>query len=127
MNECYVEMMLDDTAIMVLDSAAKQALLPTADYISGDAIQNQYPPFDYGTLQNSRYIHSDNNNNAIIEHNTPYAYKMYKGTHFKFQTVNNRNARAEWYKEYEEQGRHYLKVERFYAGQVKRFSERYVE
>lgn len=127
MNECYVEMMLDDVAIEVLESAAQQALLPTADYIAGDAIQRQYPPFDYGTLQNSRYVHMDNNNNAIIEHTTPYAFKMYTGDNYNFQTVNNRNARARWYKEYEEQGQHYDNVEKFYANRVKRLSERYVE
>ena len=127
MNECYVDMVIDDEAIKVLEDAVLKALPQVADFVVGDVVQNQYIPFNNGTLQNSRYVYIDNHKNAIITHNTPYARRMYEGDNYNFQTTNNRNARARWYKEYEEQGQHFEKIESFFASRVKANSERYVE
>lgn len=127
MSDNYIEMIIDENAVNHLEEAIIKSLKQTADFIVGDTIQNQYIPFDYGTLQNSRYIYVDYHDNAIIEHNTPYAERVYYGDDMNFQTVNNRNARSRWYKEYEEQGQHYDRVERFFANRIKLNSERYVE
>jgi hypothetical protein len=129
-NGKWITVNIDDEAIMMIDNAAVEALKPTMDFIIGDVIQNQYIPFDYGTLQNSRYIYTDtksNNCNVIVEHNTPYANRIYRGDRFNFQTVNNRNARSRWYKEYQENGQEFERVINFYKNKVKQFSERYVE
>lgn len=126
----WITVNVDDEAIMMIDNAAIDALVPTMDFIVGDVIQNQYIPFNNGTLQNSRHIYSNaksNSRDVIVEHNTPYARRMYRGDKYNFQTTNNRNARARWYKEYQEQGQEYEKVINFYKNKVKQFSERYVE
>lgn len=128
MNECYVDMVIDDEAIKVLEDAVLKSLPQVADFIVGDTIQNQYIPYNNGILQNSRYIRYDEQSkSAYIRHNVPYDIYVYNGDHMNFQKGNNHNARSRWYKEYEEQGQHFEKVERFFASRIKANSERYVE
>jgi len=56
---------------------------------------NLYAPMDTGNLINSS-LRSSNFNTGKAVWNTPYARRLYYGTHFKFSKDKNPRAQAKW-------------------------------
>lgn len=122
------KMDFDVNAVMEIDDACERVLVQVADAIRGDAIQKQVIPFDVGTLQRAGEVYYQQGDAAAyIEHDTPYARRIYFGDNFNFQTVNNANAQARWYKDYESGGNEQDFVLNAYSELVKREAARYIE
>lgn len=126
-NDVYYEMIVDEAAVHFIDEEIEKALLKTADFIRGDAVQRQVIPFDYGFLQRNTLVYKDLDGNASIEHLVPYAHRMYYGDNFNFQTVNNAHAQSRWYKDYDKNGTLQNKVEDFFANEIRNRTARYTQ
>lgn len=102
-EDCYVEVTLNNEKVKTTERAISKSVLQTADVIRSNVVQSRVIPFDAGTLQNSTHIGQISDIEAYIEQSTPYARKMYYGDDYDFQTVNNENARSRWYSDFEDE------------------------
>ena len=121
-----IDVDLNNVALDEITSVIQRALHQTGDFIAGDVIQKQVIPFNNGTLQNNRTIYSDKEN-VYIEHNTPYAQRVYYGDRFKFQTINNQNAQSRFYRFYENGGEDYDRVQNFFENRIKIEGRKWIE
>jgi hypothetical protein len=121
-----IEVDLNNIALDEITSVIQRALHQTGDFIVGDAIQKQVIPFNNGTLQNNRVIYSDANN-VYIQHNTPYARRIYYGDKFNFQTTNNKNAQSRFYRFYENNGEDYDRVQAFFIDRIRIEGRKWIE
>ena len=86
--------------IKAITQEALTSLEQTAEATRTELISKQYIPFDSGTLQNeSTFVDSTDikNGKISIVSSTPYARRLYFHPEYDFQTVNNPNARGEWF------------------------------
>lgn len=102
-----VEIELDMAALAKVSEAASVAALETMEAVKTDLISSQTVPFDYGTMQGT--LHTDQFEDGGTVHTTlqtdgPQARRLYFHPEYHFQTVNNPNAGAGWYKPYTEGG-----------------------
>lgn len=102
-DNSFVEITLNKKKIETTERALSKSILQTADVIRGEVVQSKVIPFDTGTLQNSIHIGRESEIEAYIEQNTPYARRQYYNDGANFQTVNNSNAKARWYSDWEDQ------------------------
>jgi hypothetical protein len=94
---------IKNSVLKSLDKSAVMALEQTAEAVKTDVIQAQVIPFDSGALQNeSTFIDTSKSSQgkASIIADTPYARKIYFHPEFNFQTINNPNARGEWFEDW---------------------------
>lgn len=73
--------------------AVQQSIYVVSDQVLKDS--NLYIPLDTGALRDSSLIYSDLRN-GLIRWSTPYARRLYYGTHFKFSRDKNPRAQALW-------------------------------
>jgi hypothetical protein len=86
-----------------LTAEAVTALEETAEAVKTDVIKAQVIPFDSGALQNdSTFVDTSESKKGIarLVSDTPYARRVYFHPEFKFQKVNNKNAKGEWYNDW---------------------------
>ena len=83
-----------------LNQNAIRALEKAADATLTDILQAQVIPFDDGTMQNDQtfvdYTNSSIGDVSIVT-SAPQATRLYFHPEYDFQTVNNPNAKGEWF------------------------------
>lgn len=117
-----VEIELDLAALGKISAAAKSAALDTMEAVKTDLISSQTVPFDYGTMQGT--LHTDQFEDVgtvhtILQTDGPQARRLYFHPEYNFQTVNNPNAGAGWYKPYTEGGAKEAFVHDAFASRMK--------
>lgn len=90
---------LDMKALAALEDAAFAALHKTADALLAEVKSERVMPFDQGTMQNDdTFVEPDRENGVVrIVTNSVYAHRLYIHPEYNFQTVNNANARGQWF------------------------------
>ena len=91
---------MDKTAIAKLVKSQQQALEQTGAEILTRTINDAVIPFNIGTMQNEQtFVDNSQSKQGLIGivTDTPYAMRMYMHPEYNFQTVNNANARGEWW------------------------------
>lgn len=86
-----------------IEKSAIISLEQTAEATRTELINKGYMPFDNGTLQNeATFVDTTDINNGKVSlvSATPYARRLYFHPEYDFQTVNNSNARGEWFEEF---------------------------
>lgn len=86
-----------------IEKSAIISLEQTAEATRTELINKGYMPFDNGTLQNeATFVDATDINNGKVSlvSATPYARRLYFHPEYDFQTVNNSNARGEWFEEF---------------------------
>lgn len=73
--------------------ATKGAIYPVSSQVLKDS--NFYIPLDTGNMRDSSIRSSDLEKGKIVW-DTPYARRMYYGTHFRFSKYKNPRAQALW-------------------------------
>lgn len=89
--------------IKKINETAKISLEQTAEALKTEVISAQVIPFDSGTLQNeSTFLDKRESKNGKVSlvSSTPYARRLYFHPEFNFQTVNNKNAKSEWFEDW---------------------------
>ena len=80
-----------------------KAAIKTADKMRTEIIKDQVIPFAEGTLQN---IYTDvdiseaKKGRVTIDHDGPYAQRLYYNPQYDFGKAFNANAKGEWWSEY---------------------------
>lgn len=90
-------------AIAKLTSAAKVAMVLTAQQLRTTVVQAQVMPFAQGTLQGEATFIDDSESargHVYIVSSTPYARRLYYHPEFHFSTETNAKARGRWYTEW---------------------------
>ena len=93
--------------IRQLTQAAVTALEMTAEALHTEVVQAQVMPFDTGNLQGESFFadYSDSSKGKVqLVTSTPYARRLYFHPEYNFQTVENPNAKAHWYEDWEPGG-----------------------
>lgn len=94
--------------IAKLTSAAKVALILTAEQLMTAVVQAQVMPFAQGTLQGEATFVDDSekaSGHVYIVSSTPYARRLYYHPEYHFSTEENPNAKGKWYTEWTPGGR----------------------
>jgi len=80
-----------------------KAAIKTADKMRTEIIKDRVIPFREGTLQNiytDVYTADAKLGRVSIEHDGPYAQRLYYNPQFNFGKAFNPNAKGEWWAEY---------------------------
>lgn len=80
-----------------------KAAIKTADKMRTEIIKDRVIPFREGTLQNiytDVYTADARLGRVSIEHDGPYAQRLYYNPQFNFGKAFNPNAKGEWWEEY---------------------------
>lgn len=95
-----MEIQLDQGTLARMGAAVEAAVLAAAEALRTDVVSAQVMPFDNGDLQNNQTsAHLEERGErtvARLETDAPQARRLYFHPEYKFQTVNNPNARGEW-------------------------------
>lgn len=102
-----VEIELDMAALGKISEAARAAARETMEAVKTDILASQTMPFDTGTMQGS--LHTDqfadgDAAHTVLQTDGPQARRLYFHPEYNFQTANNPNAGAGWYKPYTQGG-----------------------
>ena len=95
-----IKVTMDNAKLRQLERAAAIALEKTAEAVKTEVINAQVMPFDTGTMQNTGMnveTAKSGRGEVSINVDTPYARRVYYHPEINFQTVNNPNARGEWF------------------------------
>lgn len=98
---------LNMTAIRKLSDAATAALEETAESLHEEIVQAQVVPFDKGTLQGEAFFvdcSESQNGKVSLIHSTAYARRLYFHPEYKFQKIENPNAKGKWFADWMEGG-----------------------
>lgn len=90
-----------------ISNDVKYALEKTAEALKTEVIQAQVIPFDTGNLQGESFFidYTESKEGEVsLVHSTPYARRLYFHPEYNFQTIENANARGEWYEDWLEDG-----------------------
>lgn len=90
-----------------LSRAAVTSLEQTAEALHTDVVQAQVIPFDTGNLQNeSFWVDYSKSDKGIVtlNHSTPYARRLYFHPEYNFSTIENPNAKGNWFEDWQEGG-----------------------
>lgn len=94
---------LNSMAVKKLDNATIKAIQSTGEKMLAEKVAQNQIPFLEGTLQNvqSRVDLSElKKGNLKIEHDTPYAQRLYYHPEYNFTKEFNAAARGEWWEDY---------------------------
>ncbi len=89
--------------IKQLDKGMQQCLEMTGEALLGNVISAQVIPFDEGDMQNkATFVDYSQSSKGLVEivTNSPQARRLYFHPEYDFQTINNPNAKGEWYKDW---------------------------
>lgn len=117
-----VRIVLDKAVLNGIHEKAAQAALETMEAVRTDLVSSQTMPYDVGTMQGS--LHADQFEagteiHTALQTDGPQARRLYFHPEYHFQTGNNPNAGAAWYKPYEEGGERAAFIPQTFAAKLK--------
>jgi len=96
----HVKIKMDKAVLRKLSAAQRKAALRTAEQMRHEIITEARMPFDEGTLQNVQTSTEVRHNGVRINHDTPYATRLYFNPQYNFDTTINANAGGLWWEDY---------------------------
>ena len=99
----YSRIKLNMPVIYRMNKAKQIALEQTAEALKTQVLSAQVMPFDTGTMQNDdTFVDDSNSDKGIMKLITtsPQARRLYYHPEYNFQTVNNPNAKGNWYEDW---------------------------
>lgn len=105
----------------IIKQIKKEAIISlekTGDYVLDEVVDAQVIPFNKGTLQNeSTFVNKKKSSQGVVSivSSEPYARRLYFHPEYNFQTVNNPNAKGEWFDDWLEDGKYAKDIQNAYA------------
>lgn len=100
---------INATAIAKIDRDLRECLEKTGEVLHTEVLTAQVMPFDEGDMQNKAtfvdYSQSDKGFVQLVT-TSPQARRLYFHPEYDFQTINNPNARGEWFEDWLPGGKH---------------------
>lgn len=97
---CRTTVNISQSAINRISSGATRALKRTGELMLQEVRDAQVIPRDKGTLQGEAFTVDDSRaNDGVVSlvHSIPYARRLYFHPEYNFSTLENPNARGEWF------------------------------
>lgn len=103
-----VEIELDLAALGKISEAARAAARETMEAVKTDILASQTMPRDQGAMEGTLDVKNQFRDgdivHTVLQTDGPQARRLYFHPEYNFQTVNNPNAGAGWYKPYTQGG-----------------------
>lgn len=109
---------INQNIIKQIKKKAIISLEKTGDYVLDEVVDAQVIPFNKGTLQNeSTFVNKKKSSQGVVSivSSEPYARRLYFHPEYNFQTVNNPNAKGEWFDDWLEDGKYAKDIQNAYA------------